>query len=94
MKLSVKLITALAAFVLLVVGLVGLTSSGSEASAANTTAKVYVNTALWEHASTKNLETLSQTILLFTPSNSLDILADDAPQRGRTGGRLHNQRTF
>ena len=42
MKLSVKLITALAAFVLLVVGLVGLTSSGSEASAANTTAKVYV----------------------------------------------------
>jgi hypothetical protein len=41
-KLSVKLITALAAFVLLVVGLVGLTSSGSEAKAANTAGKVYV----------------------------------------------------
>ena len=41
MNLSVKLITALAAFVLLVVGLVGLTSSGSTAHAA-VDAKVYV----------------------------------------------------
>jgi hypothetical protein len=40
-NLSVKLITALAAFVLLVVGLVGLTSSGSTARAA-VDAKVYV----------------------------------------------------
>jgi len=40
-NLSVKLITALAAFVLLVVGLVGLTSSGSTAHAA-VDAKVYV----------------------------------------------------
>ncbi|MDA1258616.1 MAG: hypothetical protein O3C10_12365, partial [Chloroflexi bacterium] len=41
MKLSVKLITALAAFVLLVVGYVGLTSSGSNARAA-VDANVYV----------------------------------------------------
>ncbi len=41
MKLSVKLITALAAFVLLVVGLVGLTSSSSTARAA-VDGKVYV----------------------------------------------------
>ena len=41
MKLSVKLITALAVFVLLVVGFVGLTSSGSTARAA-VDAKVYV----------------------------------------------------
>lgn len=42
MNLSVKLITALAAFVLLVVGLVGLTSSGSTANAADVDGKVYV----------------------------------------------------
>jgi len=41
-NLSVKLITALAAFVLLVVGLVGLTMSGSSASAADVDGKVYV----------------------------------------------------
>ncbi|MCH8816948.1 MAG: hypothetical protein IIC92_04365, partial [Chloroflexi bacterium] len=41
MKLSVKLITALAVFVLLVVGFVGLTSSGSTARA-DVDAKVYV----------------------------------------------------
>ncbi|MFP6593647.1 MAG: hypothetical protein VB860_01550, partial [Dehalococcoidia bacterium] len=42
MNLSVKLITVLAAFVLLVVGLVALTMSGSSASAADVDGKVYV----------------------------------------------------